>query len=236
MSMLERWHNENTDPLMRQWEALRDRGAPAITPVTQESLWRMRQELAAIERAKPQPPRDEMLLAARSEFRNACHRYRRAHTAIVEAQEKLRRRANDPVYGLLFDMTAALRAPVGPQDMLDNTFGGCRECSDLYLLRLPEFASVSDYRSAMNTVSDRARDLEAQQAAITTITAFPGEETNARTDRMVTALVKRINELERLAVRNAQLLNIKVDRVAGQVDRIAASARYIRKNKQRSSK
>jgi hypothetical protein len=179
---------------------------------------------------------DERLVAARAEFRDACHRYRHAHTAIVEAQEKLRRRANDPIYTLLFDMAAALRAPVGPQDMLDNTFGGCRECSDLYLLRLPEFASVSDYRSAMNLVSDRARDLEAQHDAITTVTAFPGEEINARTDRMVTALVMRIGELERLAVRNAQLLNIKIDRIASQVDRVAATARYVRKNKAKGPK
>jgi hypothetical protein len=87
MSMLERWHNENTDPA--QWEALRDRGAPAITPVTQESLWQMRQELAAIERAKPQPPRDEMLIAARREFSDSAHRYRAAYVSITEDQQKL---------------------------------------------------------------------------------------------------------------------------------------------------
>jgi hypothetical protein len=53
---------------------------------------------------------------------------------------------------------------------------------------------------------------------------------------MVIALVRRLGELERLAVRNAQLLNIKIDRIASQVDRVAATARYVRKNKRRSSK
>jgi hypothetical protein len=171
--MLEAWHNENTDPLMRQWEQLRDRGAPPITPVTQESLWQMRQELAAIERNKPQPPRDEMLLAAKAEFRDSCHRHRAAVTAIVESQQRLQRYRSDPIYTLLFNMCEILQAPTATQTVLDNTFGGCRECSDLYLLRLPEFTSVSDYRSAKNTVSDLARGLEAQQAAITVVTAFP---------------------------------------------------------------
>jgi hypothetical protein len=76
MPMLEAWHNENTDPLMRQWEALRDRGAPAITPVTQETLWEMRKQLAEIERKKAAAmPRDEVLFASRCAFRDVAHRY-----------------------------------------------------------------------------------------------------------------------------------------------------------------
>jgi hypothetical protein len=85
-------------------------------------------------------------------------------------------------------------------------------------------------------MSDRAFEIETQRTAITTITAFPGEETKARGDRMIVALIKRINELERLAVRNSQLLSLKLDRVASQVDRVAATARYVRKNKRKGSK
>jgi hypothetical protein len=219
---------------MVQWEALRDRGAPPITPVTQESLWQMRQELAAIERAKPQPPRDERLIAARGEFRDVVHRYRAAHTDIIENQQKLRRFADNPVYHLLFDMAAVLKPPIPTQEILDAQYGGRQESEDLYRIRLPHLASVEHYRQATAWMSDRAFELENQRTAITAVAVFPGEEIYARTDRMVAALVKRINELERLAVRNAQLLNIKVDRVAGQVDRISSHARYIRKN--RSSK
>jgi hypothetical protein len=118
--MLEAWHNENDAPLMRQWEELRDRGAPAITPITQETLWRMRQELAAIERAKPQPPRDEMLLAAKAEFRDSCHRHRAAVTAIVESQQRLQRYQSDPIYTLLFNMREILQPPTPTQAVLDN--------------------------------------------------------------------------------------------------------------------
>jgi hypothetical protein len=232
--MLEAWHNENTDPLMAQWESLRDRGAPAITPVTQESLWRMRQELAAIERAKPQPPRDEVLIAARGEFRDVVHRYRAAHTDIVESQQKLRRFADNPVYQLLFDMPAVLRPPTPTQDLLDAHFGGRQESADLYYLRLPHLETTAAYRAGTAWMSDRAFELENQRSAIAAAACFPGEEINARTDRMVTALLKRINELERLAVRNAELLNSKIDRIASQVDRIAATARYVRANKRRS--
>src|SRR6516164_7463879 len=124
MPVLERWHNENSDPLMVQWEALRDRGAPPITPVTQESLWRMRQELAAIERAKPQPPRDEILIAARAEFRDVVHRYRAIHANIAESQQKLGRYVDNPVYQLLFDMAAVLKPPIPTQQLLDEKYGG----------------------------------------------------------------------------------------------------------------
>jgi hypothetical protein len=229
--MLERWHNESSDPLMAQWEALRDRGAPAITPVTQEALWQMRQELAAIERAKPQPPRDERLIAARAEFRDVVHRYRHACTDIVESQQKLQRYADNPVYQLLFDMAAVLKPPTPAQELLDAHFGGRQESADLYHLRLPHLETVERYRAGTAWMSDRAFELENQRSAIAAVAVFPGEETNARADRMVAALIKRINELEHLAVRNAKLLNIKIDRIASAVDRIAASARYIRKKR-----
>jgi hypothetical protein len=232
--MLERWHNENTDPLMAQWEALRDRGAPPITPVCQESLWQMRQELAAIERAKPQPPRDEVLIAARAEFRDVVHRYRAAHTDIIESQQKLRRLADNVIYRLLFDMAAVLKPPIPTQQLLDAQFGGRQESADLYYLRLPHLETVERYRAATAWMSDRCFEIENQRSTIAAVAVFPGEETNARTDRMVAALVRRINELERLAVRNAQLLNIKIDRVADQADRIAKTARYVRANKRRS--
>jgi hypothetical protein len=207
-------------------------GAPTY-PITEEALYKDRAALARL-KAAVQPPRDEMLLAAKSEFRAACHRHRHAVTAINDALSKLERYRRNEIYLLLFNMDEVLRPPVSTQETLDRVFGGCRECTDLYLLRLPEFATVADYRSAMNTMSDLARDLEAQQATMTTITAFPGEETKARTDRMVTALVKRINELERLAVRNAQLLNLKIDRIESRIERVASHAKYIRKHRRKS--
>jgi hypothetical protein len=221
---------------MAQWEALRDRGAPAITPVTQESLWQMRQELAAIERAKPPPPRDERLIAARGEFRDVVHRYRAVHTDITESQQKLGRYVDNPVYQLLFDMAAVLKPPIPPQELLDAQFGGARESADLYHLRLPQLETVAAYRQATAWMSDRCFEIENQRSAITAVSSFPSMEIGARVDKMIAALVKRINELERLAVRNAQLVNIKVDRVAGQIDRVAATARYIRKHKRKSSK
>jgi hypothetical protein len=236
MPMLERWHNEDPSPLMQQWEALRDRGAPPITPVCQESLWQMRQELAEIERNKPQPPRNEVLIAARAEFRDVVHRYRAAHTDIVESQQKLRRYADNPIYQLLFDMAAVLKPPTPTQELLDAHFGGRQESADIYYLRLPHLETVDRYRVGTAWMSDRAFELENQRSAIAAAACFPGEEVNARTDRMVAALLKRINELERLAVRNAQLLSLKIDRIASQVDRVAATARYVRRNKRKGSK
>jgi hypothetical protein len=234
MPILEAWHNENSAPLMEQWESLRDRGAPAITPVTQEALWQMRQELAEIERRKPPPPRDERLIAARAECRDTVHRYRAVHTDIVDNQQKLKRYADNAVYGLIFDMAAVLKPPIPAQELLDAHFGGARESADLYYLRLPHLETVERYRAGTAWMSDRAFELENQRSAIATAACFAGEEINARTDRMVTALLKRIGELERLAVRNAELLNIKIDRIASQVERVAATARYVRKNKRRS--
>jgi hypothetical protein len=201
------WVRQDNDPrpLQARWaetsEQLVKLGGSPVVPASEISIQEMQSTIRDIERKRMAAAvPDDRLVAAKAEFRDACHRYRHAHTAIVETQEKLRRRANDPVYGLLFDMTAALRAPVGPQDMLDNTFGGCRECSDLYYLRFPEFASVSNYRSAMNTVSDLARDLEGQHDVISTVSSFPSMEIGARVDKMIAALVRRISELERLAV------------------------------------
>jgi hypothetical protein len=231
MPMLEAWHNENDAPLMRQWEELRAKGAPGITPITQEALWRMRQELAAIERAKPQPPRDEILIAARAEFRDVVHRYRAIHANIAESQQKLGRYVDNPVYQLLFDMAAVLKPPIPTQQLLDEKYGGRQESADLYHLRTPVLPTTQAYRAATAWMSDRCFEIETQRSAIAAAACFAGEEIGSRADRMVAALIKRINELERLAVRNAELLNLKIDRVASQVDRIAASARYIRKSK-----
>jgi hypothetical protein len=233
MPMLERWHNENTDPLMAQWEALRDRGAPAITPITQESLWQMRQELAAIERerrAAVEPP-DEQRVAARREFRDSCHRHRHAVTSINDALSKLERYRRNEIYLLLFDMAAVLKPPTPTQQLLDARFGGRQESADLYHLRLPQLETTAAYRAATAWMSDRAFELENQRSAIAVVTVFPGEETNARTDRMVTALIKRINELERLAVRNAELLGRKVELMDDKLERLWKYSRYKRKEK-----
>jgi hypothetical protein len=234
MPMLEAWHNENTAPLMQQWEALRAKGAPAITPITQEALWQMRQELAAIERAKPQPPRDEILIAARAEFRDVVHRYRAAHTDITETQQKLQRFADDAIYKMLFNMPAVLKPPVPTQQLLDTQYGGVQESADLYHLRLPVLPTTQAYRQATAWMGDCCFEIENQRSAIAAVAIFPGEETNTRTNKMISALIKRINELEHLAVRNAELLNLKIDRIASQVERVASHARYVRKNKRRS--
>jgi hypothetical protein len=234
MSMLEAWHNENTDPLMVQWEQLRARGAPAITPVTQEALWQMRKDLAEIERNKPQPPRDEVRIAARREFRDVVHRYRHVCTDIAESQQRLRRFADNPVYWLLFDMAAVLKPPMPPQELLDAQFGGARESADLYHLRLPQLQTTAAYRAGTAWMGDRCFEIENQRTALAAVASFPAEEINSRADRMIAALIKRINELERLAVRNAELLNIKIDRVASQVDRFAKTARLIRRHKRKA--
>jgi hypothetical protein len=229
MPMLEAWHNENDAPLMRQWEELRDRGAPEILPVTQQSLWQMRQELAAIERAKPQPPRDEILIAARAEFRDVVHRYRAVHTDIVESQQKLRRFADNPVYQLLFDMAAVLKPPIPTQELLDAHFGGRQESADIYYLRLPHLETVERYRAGTAWMSDRCFEIENQRSAIAAAACFAGEEINSRADRMVAALLKRISELERLAVRNAELLGRKVELMDDKLERLWKYSRYKRK-------
>jgi hypothetical protein len=136
----------------------------------------------------------------------------------------------------MFDMTAVLKPPMPTQELLDAHFGGRQESADIYYLRLPHLETVERYRVGIAWMSDRCFEIENQRSAIAAAACFSGEEVNSRIDRMVAALLKRINVLERLAVRNAELLNIKIDRIAGQVDRVAATARYIRKNKRRSSK
>jgi hypothetical protein len=229
MPMLEAWHNENSAPLMAQWEALRDRGAPPITPVTQETLWQMRQELAEIERRKPPPPRDEMLIAARREFSATVDRYRAAHTDIVERQLKLQRFADDPIYTLVFaDLAEALRPPVSPQDLLDAHFNNGRSTSeDLYRIRQPTFGSVSDYRAATNFVSDRARDLEAQQADVIEITRFPNDDVGERLRKITLGLLQR----DRMQVQAISALTERVNTMNDTLERLWKYSRYKRKEK-----
>jgi hypothetical protein len=190
--MLERWHNEDPSPVMQQWEALRARGAPAITPITQEALWQMRQELAAIERAKPQPPRDENLIAAKKELSGAVGRYRAAHTYIIEAQQKLQRLATDLIYTLIFRMGEILQAPISPQDWLDGHFAtGRATVEDLNRIRQPTFVSTADYRAATNLVSDAARELEDRQAAIIEVCRFSSDDASEKLRRITLGLLQR---------------------------------------------
>jgi hypothetical protein len=182
---------ERHDEVAAQIRAL---GGQPTYPRTEQSLYDDRAILAEL-RAKAAPARDEMLVAARTEFREQCHRYRAAHTAIIDAQKKLQRRTDDPIYRLLFDVDAALKPPTPTQTLLDVRFGGRQEAADLYYLRLPTLPDVQSYRAATAWVADKAFTLEAQQSIIAAISRWPNDAIDDRLNRIGAALLARIERL-----------------------------------------
>lgn len=173
------WLNHDSRPLSDQWHELQRRGAVGLVPITQENIFRMRQEVNEIEAR--QAPRDEVLLAAKKEFTAVVHTYRRIWNEITEAQKQLGRHRMDRVYNLIFDMRDVLEPVTPPQDVLDAEYGGHRKGhEDLYRLRLPEFASVPEYSRALSRMNDLVFALTAKQAAVATVSRWPNDHPDAK--------------------------------------------------------
>jgi hypothetical protein len=222
------WIRQDGDPrpLQARWEdvsaQLAQLGGSPVVPASEIGIQEMQSSIRHLERerrAAAEPVRNEMLISARREFSGAVDRYRMAHTYIVESQQKLQRLAADPIYALLFDMGAVLQAPIGPRDWLDAHFDNGRKTSeDLFRVRQPTFASVSDYRAAMNLLSNAARELEDRQAAIIEVCRFPNDDVGERLRKITLGLLRRL-DAQTVAI---TALSRRLDEIAGQVNTLTA--------------
>jgi hypothetical protein len=219
------WVRQDTDPrpLLARWQDVSDElaklGGQVIAPASEIAIQDMQATIRQIERerAAAEVP-DERLVAASRAFRDSCHSYRHVHTAITESQQKLRHFADDPICRLLFDMTAALQPPVPTQDLLDRTFGGRTESSDLYHLRRPVLPTVESYRAATGWMNDRIFELQRQQDAISAVSQYGSEEIGSRTHRMVAALIGRIEHIERRQTAAIAALAGRLDQTASLIE------------------
>jgi hypothetical protein len=234
------WVRTDNDPrpLLARWEdagaELAKLGGQIIAPASEPAILEMRETARRIERerrAAAEPVRNEMLVSAGKEFSSAVDRYRMAYVDTIERQEKLRRSANDPILSLLFNMNEILRPPVSTQDLLDAHFDNGRPTSeDLYRIRQPTFGSVADCRQATNLVSDFARELEDRLSTIVEVTRFPNDDVGEQLRRITLGLLRRLNtQTQAMAA-----LSGRLDEIAGQIERVAATARYVRKHRKGS--
>jgi hypothetical protein len=233
------WIRQDGDPrpLQARWEdvsaQLSKLGGSPVVPASEIGIQEMRASIRQLEgerRAAAEPVRNEMLISAGKEFSGAVDRYRMAYVDTIERQEKLRRSASDPIYALLFNMHEVLRPPVSTQDWLDAHFANGRPTSeDLYRIRQPSFSSVSDYRAATNRLSDAARELEDRLSTIVEVCRFPNDDANEKLRRITLGLLQRL----RTQTQTIATLSQRIDQIAGQIERVASTARYIRSNKRK---
>jgi hypothetical protein len=236
------WIRQDGDPrpLQARWEdasaQLAKLGGSPVVPASEIGIQEMQASIRRIEgeRRAAAEPFDERRRAARAAFRDACWNFRHVHTATAECQQRLRRYANDPIYRLLFDMPEVLREPTPPQSLLDAQYGGQQESADLYHLRIPRLDTVEAYRQATAWVNDRTFELQRQHDAVIAVSQFGSEEIGSRTDRLVTALLRHIERIERRQTTSIAALSQRLDEIAGQIERVSASARYVRKHRKGS--
>jgi hypothetical protein len=228
------WLNHDSRPLSDQWHELQRRGAVGLVPITQENLFRMRQEVSEIEAR--QAPRDEALIAAKKEFTAVVHTYRRIWNEITEAQKQLGRHRMDPVYTLIFDMQAALQPVTPPQDVLDAEYGRRKGSEDLYRLFVPEFASVQEYSRALSRMNDLVFALTAKQAAVAAVSRWHATEPDSRIHQIAAALIKRVDTIERATVRHLNAFSERLDNIEQQITRVSKSAKVVRRHWQKAKK
>jgi hypothetical protein len=212
------WHRGDQDlrPVADRWNdaanLLRQRGGDpnGFLPISENSLYGLRAEL---QRLMPTPVHDPARSAAIDELDRLCDRYRVAAVNVEQLQRWIEHSINDKIHVLLNDIPSGWDQRLKSElrhgiDYQNTTAGEVRAAITRFV---PVVLAVEDMRSQL-------------EDAVSAKDRTPPE-------RLVWALYDRTERHTRMLTQQLKILSHRLDQIAGQIERISKSARYVRKEK-----
>jgi hypothetical protein len=208
------WHDSSGDTrsLQARYDdvaaKLRAQGHAPIVPVTEQSLYQMKQQLIALQ---PVPVHDPARSAACHELDLLCSRYKIAAANIDQLQRWLEHSINDKIHVLLNDIPEGWNRKLRRElphgiDFQNTTAGAVR-------------AVLTELIPAVLAVEDMRAQLE---AAVNVDKRTPPET-------LIWALYDRTERHTRMLTQQISLLSDKVKALDGKLDRIGRAVKRRRK-------
>jgi hypothetical protein len=205
MTILQAWHDSSGDirSLEVRWNEaaarMRAAGLSPTVPISEPSLFSMRQQLAKLQ---PPPVNDPDRNAAFHELEALLTRYKTAAMNIEKLQRGMQRWANDPIHRLLRDIPDDCDQKIKPElprnvDWQSSTGEVRARCTVI----IPAVLFVEELRNKL-------------QAAL-----HAAERTSPET--LIWAVFERLERNERLVAQNLAAIREQVEALDGKIDRIS---------------
>jgi hypothetical protein len=218
MSIQVAWHDSSGDTrsLETRWNEaaakMRAAGLVPTVPISEPSLFQMRQQLAKLQ---PPPVNDPDRSAASHELSALLDRYRIAATNIEKLQRGMEHWINEPIHRLLHDIPDGCDQQIKPE-----------------LPRNVDWTSTtSEIRARATTIIPMV--LAAEELRRKLETALHAAE-RTPPEKLIWAIFARLERNERRLSALAAACDECLDQIAGQIERVARTARHVRRAKQRS--
>jgi hypothetical protein len=218
MGMQVAWSDSSGDtrPLQARYDdvaaKLRAMGGAPTVPVTEANLFEMKRQLIEL---APVPTYDPARSQACDELGILCDRYNVAVRNIEIAQRHLESRIGEKIHRLLGDISNNWN--VKPADKLrhgvDYQNTTAEEARAAYTRAIPAVLAVEELRGKL-------------ESALNAKERTPPET-------LIWKLFDRVERIERRLTALAAACDQRLDEIAGQIERISKTARYIRRAKQK---
>lgn len=197
------WSTTGTQrPLQERWDAVAakmiEAGQTPINPISEETVFRMKEFLKAQPPRVPEPDSPSMA-AATEAFSLAVEAYERVRDGIL-ADQKLLKRGDKRVHAILHKVSDDMMAPPPPaREMLLNL--SITQSFDIrYMMPrgwpIPRFATVADGRRAASLVQLQVMNLEAISASLRDAFNFECIALPEQNRQLIFALASRLGALE----------------------------------------